>query len=433
MSKLHNPYGRRPGGGITLPEYYRPTPGCSSNNFFPPNELLPKGEMRICFTGSTPWPPTLEQSGTSIVLELGNGTPFPRRLFFDFGNGCVKNIIQLGILPAMVRDIFISHLHVDHYADLPYFMPFRAWSGGWKNGLRIFGPSGDRPETGTQYMVDKMHEMMTWHLENFDHCPIGAGYDTEVVEFDYKDEGGVVLEEPGLKVTHWARSHVKNGASAYRVDWEEAGLSFVWTGDGRPDESTIKFAKGCDIFVTEGQADVPQLFNYKYGTPTEVLQFTIDTYHTPYYAAGYLMNEIQPRAGVICHYTENPEGESIQEIRAHWDGLFMWGGPDVKVINVTKDRIWERMALRPETPAMQPPDPRTLPVEALPGGELPDFVQMPKPRLPREEQQDAFLRERELDPKLYTPEDVQRPLTQHYDEEFFRVDIQALIDARDGK
>ena len=145
------------------------------------------------------------------------------------------------------------------------------------------------------------------------------------------------------------------------------------------------------------------------------------------------MNEIQPRAGVICHYTENPEGESISEIRAHWDGLFMWGGPDIKVINVTKDRIWERMALRPETPAMQPPNPNTLPVEMFPGGKLPDYVQMPKPRLPREEQQDAFLRDRELDPALYTPEDVQRPLTQHYDEEMFRVDIQALIAAREGR
>jgi len=433
MSHPQNPYGRRPGGGITLPEYFRPTPGCTSNNFFPPNELLPKGEMRICFTGSTPWPPTLKQSGTSIVLELGNGTPFPRRLFFDFGNGCVKNIIQLGILPPMVRDIFISHLHVDHYADLPYFMPFRAWGGGWREGLRIFGPTGDRPETGTQYMVDKMHEMMTWHLENFDHCPIGAGYDTEVVEFDYKDEGGVILDEPGLKVRHWARSHVKSGASAYRVDWEEAGLSFVWTGDGRPDESTIEFAKGCDVFVTEGQADLPQLLNYKYGTPKEVLEFTLDTYHTPYYAAGYLMNEIQPRVGMICHYTEEPEGEGIAEIRAHWDGLFLWGGPDIKVVNVTKDRIWERMALRPETPAMQPPNPNTLPVERFPDGKLPEYVQMPKPRLPREEQQDAFLRDRELDPALYYPPDVQRPLTQHYDEDTFRVDIQALIDAREGR
>ena len=373
----------------------------------------------------------MQQSGTSIVLELGNGTPFPRRLFFDFGNGCVKNILQRGILPPMVRDIFISHLHVDHYADLPYFMPFRAWSGGWRNGLRIIGPSGDRPETGTKYMVDKMHEMMTWHLENFDHCPIGAGYDTEVVEFDYKDEGGVCLEEPGLKVTHWGRSHVKNGASAFRVDWEEAGLSFVWTGDGRPDESTIKFAKGVDVFVTEGQADLPQLLNYKYGTPKEVLEFTLDTNNTPYYAAGYLMNEIQPRVGMISHYPEESAGEAIAEIRAHRDGLFLFGGPDVKVVNVTKDRVWERMALRPEAAAMQPPNPKDLPADRFPGGELPDYIPMPKPRLPREEQQDAMYRDRELDPALYMPEDVLRPLTQHYDEETFRIDVQALIAARE--
>jgi ribonuclease Z len=70
---------------------------------------------------------------------------------------------------------------------------------------------------------------------------------------------------------------VKNGASAFRVDWEDADLSFVWTGDGRPDESTIEFARGVDVFVTEGQADLPQLLNYKYGTPREVLEFTLDT------------------------------------------------------------------------------------------------------------------------------------------------------------
>jgi ribonuclease Z len=422
-----NPYGKHPGGGITLPPYYKPTPSCTSNNFFPPNEPLAKHEMRISFVGSTPWPPTLQQSGTAIMLELGNGTAFPRRLFFDFGNGCVKNILQLGVQPPFIRDLFISHLHVDHYADLPYFMPFRAWSGGWKEGMRIFGPSGDRPETGTAYMIDKMKEMLTWHLENFDHCPIGEGYNFDVHEFDYKDDNGICLQEDGLTVRHWGRSHVKNGASAFRVDWEEAGLSFVWTGDGRPDEATIEFAQGVDVFVTEGQADVPQLLNYKYGTPKEVLQFTIDSYHTPYYAAGYMMKRINPRVGVICHYSEEGAGESISEIRAHWPGLFIYGGPDIKVINVTKDRIWDRMALRPQSAAISPPNMRDI----FPEGEIPDYVPFPKPRLPREEQQDAYLRERELNPELYYPADVIRPLTQHYDEETFKLDIKAMIAARE--
>ena len=122
----------------------------------------------------------------------------------------------------------------------------------------------------------------------------------EVVEFDYRDDNGIVLQEEGLTVRHWGRSHVKNGASAFRVDWEEADLSFVWTGDGRPDETTIEFARGVDVFVTEGQADLPQLLNYKYGTPKEVLEYTLDTYHTPYYAADYLMNEIGVERWVLA-------------------------------------------------------------------------------------------------------------------------------------
>ena len=44
-----------------------------------------------------------------------------------------------------------------------------------------------------------------------------------------------------------------------------------------------------------------------------MLEYTLDTYHTPYYAAGYLMKQIQPRVGMICHYTEESAGEAIAE------------------------------------------------------------------------------------------------------------------------
>ena len=76
---------------------------------------------------------------------------------------------------------------------------------------------------------------------------------------------------------------------------------------------------------------------------------------------------------------------------------------------------------------MQLPDPRDL----VPPGQVPEYIQIPQPRLPREEQQDAYLRDRELDPDLYYPYDVSRPLTQHYDEESFRIDVQALIAMRE--
>ena len=154
--EVHNPYGRRPGGGISLPDYFRPMTTLNNRNaYFPGTEILPEGEMRVSFLGSTPWPPTLSQSGTSIMVELGNGQPQPRRLFFDLGNGSVKNALGLQVPPALMNDIFISHLHSDHYADLPYSYPFTAWSGRWQP-LRLYGPSGRTPELGIAHMAESM-------------------------------------------------------------------------------------------------------------------------------------------------------------------------------------------------------------------------------------------------------------------------------------
>ena len=45
-----NPYGARPGGGISLPEYYQPWPAIKNRNMYlPGTEILPKNEMRISF------------------------------------------------------------------------------------------------------------------------------------------------------------------------------------------------------------------------------------------------------------------------------------------------------------------------------------------------------------------------------------------------
>ncbi len=52
-----NPYGGVPSGGITFPQYYRPTPYLASNNiYYPGQEAIGSDEMRISFIGSTPIP-----------------------------------------------------------------------------------------------------------------------------------------------------------------------------------------------------------------------------------------------------------------------------------------------------------------------------------------------------------------------------------------
>ncbi len=143
-----NPYGARPGGGISQPENYKPWPAIKNRNkYLPGTEILPQNEMRVTFLGSTPWPPNRLQKGTSMLVELGNGTSQPRRFFFDLGNGSIAHAIALQVPAALINDIFISHLHTDHFADLPYMYPFRAFSGALRH-CAYTGRREERPSWG---------------------------------------------------------------------------------------------------------------------------------------------------------------------------------------------------------------------------------------------------------------------------------------------
>jgi ribonuclease Z len=160
------------------------------------------------------------------------------------------------------------------------------------------------------------------------------------------------------------------------------------------------------------------------------MEYTIDSWHTMYYAAGYLFEQVNPRIAAICHYEMGggaTDAESIAEIRSHWKGLFMWGGPDVQVLNVTKDAIWTREASLPEGVAVASMDPRVM---IPPGVPMPDKIEIPRPKIPREEQQEQFLRDMEIDPDLYYPDDVNRPITQTWPEEGFFVDPKELLKAK---
>lgn len=402
-----NPYGGGPGTGISLPPYFKPTDSIKNNNvYYPELEELGKDEMRISFVGSCPWPPRRDQAGTCIMVELGNG----KRFFFDFGSGCMRNIMAMQLPCGLVNDIFLSHLHVDHYADLPYMLPFTAAMGLRFKPLRVTGPSGRTPELGTKAMVENMKKMLKWHLEEFDTCPVGDGYEVEVNEFDFRKENEICYDKDGVTVRHWPRSHGKDGASAYRLDWN--GLSFVWTGDGRPDELTAKYAKGVDVFVTEVQSDLGQLMSLKMGLPAEFFNYVIDTHHTPHFAAGYLMKQVNPRIGMVTHLEVEPElsNELSAGIRAHWDGLFVVGAPDVKVVNVTKDAIWARDASLVGLANPRTPKAADILEMAADKNRGVGQVVLPKPRLPREQQQDEYVRTMEIDPAKYYPAAVKRDL-----------------------
>lgn len=361
----------------------------SAANWFPGTEEVQPEEMRVTFMGTSPQIRP-GQMNTSIYVELGNGDNF----VFDLGEGSVANYIAARVALNEIKRVFITHLHVDHYGSLPFVWMFRTWNGGWHDRLRVFGPSGRTPEYGMARMIEGMKIMTGWHRDAFSVFPVGNGWDIEVNEFDFRDDGGVIYDENGVTVTHWQRSHAKDGASAYRLDWND--MCFVWTGDGRPSHLDVKYAKGCDLYVTELQQELVEITSDVQGVPPFLARYTIDTHHTPAYAAGYVANLIQPRMFMTTHMSYDPylAEETVAEVRVHWRGPFHFGAPDGIVVNMTKEQIWVREGILPEFPNSRSPQ------FDFTNGQL----VVPHPPTSREEIQEPFVREQQIDPDLFYPE-----------------------------
>jgi len=358
--------------------------------WYPGTEEVQPDEMRITFMGTAPIIRP-GQMNTSIQVELGNGETF----VFDFGEGAISNYLAAGRPLNQINDIFLTHLHVDHWGSLPYLYCFGAWGGRWHEPLRVYGPSGETDEDGISHLIHHMKEMLRWHRSDFDLSPIGRGWDIEVTEVDFRDHGGTVLERNGVNVKHWEQSHGKDGASAYRLDWN--GLSVAFTGDGRPNSLSETYASGVDVLITEIQPELVALSSAVQGALPMLGRFTIDTHHNPGYAAGYLYNKCQPRLAMGTHmpWDAYSNAEIIAEVRHHWSGPFQFGAPDMIVVNVTKESIWVREGVLPEYPSLAPPK---FDVSA-------GHLAIPAPSNTRESIQNQAIRDAEIDPTEYYPPD----------------------------
>jgi hypothetical protein len=97
--------------------------------------------MRISFIGNAD-PGDEAQAGTCIMVELGN-----QKFFFDFGSGCMRNIIAMGVALQTVND-FSPHLHVDLRGPAVLFA-FAPWMGRWKPCAST-GRRAARPRTASR-------------------------------------------------------------------------------------------------------------------------------------------------------------------------------------------------------------------------------------------------------------------------------------------
>jgi ribonuclease Z len=78
-----------------------------------------------------------DQASMSIFVELSNGDAF----IFDLGIGTFKNYVGMRVSIAKINDVFRTHLHADHFANLVPVYCFGPLPGRFLP-MQVYGPLG---------------------------------------------------------------------------------------------------------------------------------------------------------------------------------------------------------------------------------------------------------------------------------------------------
>ena len=324
--------------------------------YYPGTEALTPNEMRVtaCGTGMPNARP--KQAAACWLVELGNGDKF----LFDIGFGSAERIAAMKIPYDYLDKVFLGHLHGDHVGDLDAL-----WIGGVTGNrikpLRVWGPSGSKPEYGTKYYVENMKKAYTWdkasRLGNVDI----RGLEIQLNEFDYKGENQIVYDENGVVIRSFPAIHALDGSISYTLEWN--GLKFAYSSDTYPNKWWMEYAQNSDLAVHECFAPPIILIEKQKFTPGAALNVGTQV-HTSPAQFGKVMATIKPRMAVGYHFFNDFDTAPtvLKDIRNTYDGPLALAN-DYMVFNVDKDNVRVRMAAYdediwplPATEKKLPPD-----------------------------------------------------------------------------
>ncbi|MBN9082401.1 MAG: MBL fold metallo-hydrolase [Rhizobiales bacterium] len=310
------------------------------DHYFPNTEPLAPDEMRIVALGTGRPFLRRAQANASWLIELGNGDKF----LFDFGSGSQKNFTALEIPYADLTACFATHLHVDHVGDFP-----NVWVGGWAGGritpLVVYGPSGLTKEHGTQHFVDMQKSAYAWDTATRTGLLPASGADVEVHEFDYS-KVQTIYERNGVRIISFPAVHIYDGPVSLRLEWN--GLTFVYSGDTTPSHFFVENAQNADLVIHEAFNSVRQLME-RSGYDEKTARGIGTMAHSAPVEAGYVLQQVKPRVGVLYHFFNDFDllSEIERDVRQHYDGRLVLA-QDMMVFNVTRDDIAVRMAVTAE-------------------------------------------------------------------------------------
>ncbi|HEX5073567.1 MAG TPA: ribonuclease Z [Gemmatimonadaceae bacterium] len=228
--------------------------------------------LTLRFLGTSASRPTVERSVSAIAV-VREGETF----LFDCGEGTQRQMMRYGVAFSL-RDIFFSHMHVDHILGMVGLVRTMALQGR-EEPLRMWGPPGssrllkraetlgaDRLDFPVEYrelqpgdtVSRKGYEIVAFAADHMRTPAIGYALVEAIRLGRFNPERAREMGVPEGPL--WGRLHrgqrvtLDDGREidpSHLVGPTRPGRKLVITGDTRPCEATVEAAAGADLLVHE--------------------------------------------------------------------------------------------------------------------------------------------------------------------------------------
>ena len=205
--------------------------------------------MRIRLLGTGTPTPSLKRMSSGYLVETG-----ARKILFDFGPGAYHRLLEAGVKPVQVTDIFFTHLHYDHCLDYVRLVMTRWDQGAGKiPELNVYGP------VHTRKMTDSIiNDVFGPDLEARTELPMSqAVYVARGGKLPRAKprplvkevRSGEVVEGDGFTVKVHSVIHAQPILECFGYRLEAEGASFAYSGDAGPCKAMEDLARNADVMV----------------------------------------------------------------------------------------------------------------------------------------------------------------------------------------
>ena len=286
---------------------------------------LPDGlTAGFCGTGSPL--PDRQRAGPCTAVVAGG-----RLFIFDVGEGATETLALMGLQPAHIEAVFLTHFHSDHVDGLGGLAVQRWATAASTAPIPLYGGEGvERLAAGLReaYALDSTYRVA--HHGAAVVPPGGEGYTAHPFAIPEGQESAVVFDDAGVRITAFVVDHGPvRPAFGYRVDYKNR--SIVISGDASPSPSLVRASRNADLLIHEALS--PELVgimedNLTARGMTGVAQIfhDIPDYHTAPAAAAEVADEASVGALALTHLIP-PLPVSIMEGPFLGEARKRYGGP----------------------------------------------------------------------------------------------------------